>query len=70
MRGHIKTLQPTFGFIRSETGADFFFHESDVDGALSFTELVVGDLVTFTEVEPTPARGRRAQDIRFAGVRS
>ena len=48
MEGTIKTLtEKGFGFIAREGEAkDLFFHSNDLNG-VSFTELKVGDKVTF-----------------------
>lgn len=66
MTGRIKDLRERFGFIRDdETGLDFFVHCSDVVGPLEWPQLVVGDAVQFEAVDPTPARGRRAQQVAW-----
>ncbi|OGZ63850.1 MAG: cold-shock protein [Candidatus Staskawiczbacteria bacterium RIFCSPLOWO2_01_FULL_40_39] len=52
MTGTIKTLtEKNFGFIAREGEAkDLFFHANDLNG-VSFSELKVGDAVTFDVVE-------------------
>ena len=62
MIGTIKSLQPTYGFIKAEDGSEFFFHDSDLVGGGDI-ELAVGDHVTFEAVEPTPAKGPRAAGV-------
>lgn len=44
MIGNIKVLAKTYGFIRGEDGADYFFHDSDIPGEGDL-ELTVGDVV-------------------------
>jgi CspA family cold shock protein len=65
MQGTVNTLKTDrgFGFIRSESGEDVFFHRSAVadDG---FDRLQEGQAVTF-ETEQSP-RGARAKDVRPA----
>ncbi len=60
--GTIKRLVPDrgFGFIRAETGEDFFFHRSGVRD--SFDTLVEGQRVEFDE-EPS-TKGPRATNVR------
>jgi cold shock protein len=53
-----------FGFITEEaSGTDFFFHVTSVVGH-HFYSLAEGDLVAFDPVEPQPAQGRRARNVR------
>ncbi|MBD3312771.1 cold shock domain-containing protein [archaeon] len=53
MKGEIKTLKPdmnpTYGFIKTETGdKDLFFYQTDVEGGeAEFKKLKLGDKVTF-----------------------
>lgn len=49
MKGEIKTLKPSYGFIKTETEEkDLFFHQTDVDGGeAAFRSLEKGDEVTF-----------------------
>lgn len=61
VRGTVKSLQPTFGFIKAEDGAELFFHNSDL--VADDVELAVGDVVTFEVVEPQPAKGPRAAQV-------
>jgi len=66
MRGRIKALHSTFGFIRSdELAAEFFFHADDVVGAIEFEQLTEGDGVSFEPAEPQPAKGPRAQQVAW-----
>ncbi len=64
MRGTVKTIRPTYGFLTDEQGTDRFFHQRDVEPA-SLPGIVVGARVEFTQLDvpPTPAEGmRRAND--------
>jgi cold shock CspA family protein len=73
VRGRVKALFPSFGFINDDaTALDFFFHRDDVVGAIDFEQLQVGDSVTYEAVDPVPPKGRRAQQVAFitAGARS
>lgn len=63
MNGTIKRLSADrgFGFIQGEDGKDYFFHQSDLRGGLSFAQLKEGQRVAF---EPRQAeRGPRAAEI-------
>ncbi len=63
MRGQVNKLKADrgFGFIRTSSGEDLFFHQSAVaDGG--FDNLREGQEVTF-ETESSP-RGPRARDVR------
>ncbi len=63
MQGTIKKINSErgFGFIRTDTGEDVFFHNSSVaDGG--FDRLREGQQVTF-ETEPSP-RGPRAREVK------
>jgi CspA family cold shock protein len=65
VQGQVNKLKTDrgFGFIRSESGEDVFFHSSAVaDGG--FDLLREGQAVTF-ETESSP-RGPRARDVRPA----
>jgi CspA family cold shock protein len=50
-----------YGFVTSDEGEDFFFHENDVKDTGFRTRLIQGDLVTFT-VRSEP-KGKRAVNI-------
>ena len=63
--GTIKALRATFGFITDEASVDYFFHRTDVAGALPFEELKEGDKVTFERVDPAPPQGDRAADVQW-----
>lgn len=68
MTGVIKITSPTFGFITTSNGMDFFFH---VDDLLDGFDVKVGDEVTFEAVTPQPLKGARARGVSFvAGARS
>lgn len=49
MKGEIKTLKPSFGFIKTETeDKDLFFYQTDVEGGeAEFKNLDEGDEVEF-----------------------
>jgi len=60
--GTIKRLTDKgFGFIATGTGADLFFHMSNLDG-IRFEELREGRAVSFTEGKGP--KGPRAENIR------
>jgi len=60
--GTIKRLTDKgFGFIATGTGADLFFHMSNLDG-IRFEELREGQAVSFTEGKGP--KGPRAENIR------
>jgi CspA family cold shock protein len=60
--GSIKRLTDKgFGFIRTESGNDLFFHSSALDG-VSFEELRVGQRVEFREGQGP--KGPRAETVR------
>ncbi|HEY0483634.1 MAG TPA: cold-shock protein [Kofleriaceae bacterium] len=60
--GTIKRLTDKgFGFISNESGNDFFFHMSSVEGA-RFEELQEGQKVSFDEVRGP--KGPRAENVR------
>lgn len=68
MRGRVKALFQTYGFITADDGRDFFYHFDDVTDAF---DVKVGDAVTFEVVEPQPTRGPRARGVTFvAGAQS
>ncbi len=64
MIGTIKTLRESYGFIRTDDGSEYFFHDSDLVGEGDI-ELAVGDRVTFEVVEPAPEKGPRAASVSF-----
>jgi cold shock CspA family protein len=64
--GRIRRLHDSFGFIRSD-GLDFFFHSSDVVGAMDFEQLVEEDGVSFEPVTPQPEKGPRAAQVTWQG---
>lgn len=62
IEGTIKTLLEAkrCGFIRTEDGEDFFFHESCLqETSMPYNQLTVGQAVKFTPVPDAP-RGPRA----------
>ena len=59
--GTIKTLTTKgFGFIKTESDKDVFFHSSGLQG-VSFQELRVGQKVSYTEGQG--AKGVRAENV-------
>ena len=63
MTGKIRTLRVDkgFGFIKSETGNDYFFHQSAIYGE-GIADLREGDGVEF-EIDQSP-KGPRAASVR------
>jgi len=62
--GNIERLtEKGFGFIRTPSGSDLFFHSTALQGVL-FEELRVGQRVEFTQSEGE--RGPRAEAVRLA----
>jgi CspA family cold shock protein len=62
--GSIKRLTDKgFGFIRTPSGNDLFFHSTALQG-VTFEELQVGQRVEFTEGEGP--KGPRAESVRLA----
>jgi len=63
MTGTIRTLRVDkgFGFIKSETGRDYFFHQTAIYGE-GIADLREGDGVEF-EVTDSP-KGPRAVDVK------
>ena len=63
MIGTIRTLRADkgFGFIKGETGQEYFFHQSAIYGE-SIADLREGDGVEF-EVEESP-KGPRAANVK------
>lgn len=49
-RGSIDRLFTDYGFIRTPEGAEYYFHESNVQSP-AFEELKIGSLVSFIEVQ-------------------
>ena len=59
-----KLMERGFGFIGTDTGQEYFFHMSSMQG-VSFDELREGQRVEFT-TEPDPrGRGERAINVRL-----
>ena len=59
-----KLMERGFGFIGTDTGQEYFFHRSGVQG-VSFDELREGQRVEFT-TEPDPrGRGDQAVNVRL-----
>ena len=53
LKGTIKSTKARYGFIQSEDGTDYFFHQSELPDGTSWHSLRVGMLVTF-KPKPTP----------------
>ena len=64
MTGTIKTLRAEkgFGFIKDESGRDYFFHQSVIYGE-GIDMLREGDTVEF-ELGPDGQKGPRAESVR------
>jgi CspA family cold shock protein len=63
--GTIKRLTDKgFGFISNESGNDFFFHMSAVEG-VRFSDLREGQKVSF--VEANSPKGPRAEQVKVIG---
>lgn len=62
-KGKVKTLHSDkgFGFIKAETGKEYFFHRTGMMNKQDFDDLRVGDVVEF-DTEET-AKGPRAVDV-------
>jgi CspA family cold shock protein len=56
-----KKTDKGFGFIKTETGADLFFHSSNVEGS-GYEGLREGQKVSFTEGRGP--KGPRAENVR------
>ncbi|HEX2037763.1 MAG TPA: cold shock domain-containing protein [Chloroflexota bacterium] len=55
-----------FGFIRTETGEEVFFHATGVVGGVPFDSLSEGQTVTFEKERDTRGRGERAVNVQLA----
>jgi cold shock CspA family protein len=55
-------IERGFGFVRDDAGVEHFFHASVVEGARRFSELALGDRLTFEPDDPTD-RGPRARQV-------
>ena len=60
MKGHIKRLQPTYGFIRALDGSEYFFLPMATQG-VDFSSLKPGDEVEFETFKHE--KGDRARNI-------
>ncbi len=65
MRGKVKALRQTYGFIAADDGSDLFFHFDDLTDEF---EVRVGDEVSFTADDPPPAKGPRARAVTFVAA--
>ena len=66
MNGTIKkvTKDRGFGFITAENGVEYFFHQSELRGGLTFAELREGQRVSFETAQSD--KGPRAADVHPA----
>ena len=66
MTGTIRTLRVDkgFGFIKDDTGKDYFFHRTALAATLEFDRLEGGEKVTF-DIEQD-AKGDRARNVEPA----
>ena len=60
MTGTIRQRFDSYGFIKSEDGRAYFFHDSDLVGDVDVEE---GDRVAFDPVDPVPVKGLRARNV-------
>jgi len=65
MRGRIKALRQTYGFVTADDGTDFFFGLGDLTDPFDVKE---GDAVSFTAEDPPPAKGPRARAVTFVAA--
>ncbi len=61
-----KLMERGFGFIGTDTGQEYFFHMSSVQG-VHFDELREGQQVEFTPEHDPRGRGERAVNVRLIG---
>lgn len=63
MTGTIKRLTKDkgFGFIHAQDGRDYFFHRSELTGAIRFEQLREGDAVAFEPLQTD--KGPRATQV-------
>jgi CspA family cold shock protein len=66
MNGTIKkiTKDRGFGFITAENGVEYFFHQSELRGGLTFDELREGQRVSFETAQSD--KGPRAAEVHPA----
>ena len=55
-----------FGFIRTETGQEVFFHATGVVGTTPFDNLQEGQTVQFEKQQDTRGRGERAVNVQLS----
>lgn len=55
-----------FGFIRTDTGDEVFFHATGVTGETPYDSLNEGQTVTFDVERDTRGRGERAVNVQVA----
>jgi cold shock CspA family protein len=61
MSGKIKKLFDTYGFIKDDTGADYFFHIADLEDGVRFNHLKIGQRMDYEILETE--RGKRAVKV-------
>ena len=59
-----KLMERGFGFIATDTGQEYFFHGSSMQG-VPFDELREGQQVEFTTEHDPRGRGERAVNVRL-----
>ena len=66
MNGTIKkvTKDRGFGFLTAENGVEYFFHQSELRGGLTFDELREGQRVSFETAQSD--KGPRAAEVHPA----
>lgn len=66
MRGVVKNIVGArgFGFVKAESGEEYFFHRTTVKPRHAFNSMMQGDKVTF-DVEPSD-KGPRAVHVELA----
>jgi hypothetical protein len=65
LRGRIKNKQPNYAFILGKDGQDYFFYWTALNegvGNKTFSQLAIGDTVTFIPNTSDPVK-KRAEDI-------
>lgn len=61
MNGYIKSLKPTFGFVKADDGSEYFFLPTATVG-VEFSQLKERQRVTFATYQHE--KGARAKDIQ------
>ncbi len=58
MRGKIKTLRDSFGFISANNGKDYYFNVRSLEKGLSWQDLLVGMELEFNVIKSSGRQGR------------